>query len=300
MLRSFVALPLFLLAACGGADPVGVEGGARPREARLESPATPAAAPLAATTPLLAPDHASAGAALVYGDHSAALTVRGGDYGWLQFTAAAGDAVDLSARAYAAATPQTVLYVLDGANRVVASNQSAGVHGVSAHLAFVLAAAGEYHIAVGDLFRRDASYVVTLAGSAIDACQADRDCTTVLAGGCCPTGALAAIANGAQDRYHALSLCPPHPDVLLCPRILIEDTRVAVCDQAAQRCVLVPGPDSPVLDPPATSTDPAAIEAIVCGGLIPRATCPASYYCKPDGPGADVTGHCAALPPGGE
>jgi hypothetical protein len=280
---------LLTLTACGAGGPAAPSGAVTEPGGRLESPGGSArAVRLADGGTLTAPAHAVTGAVeLAYGSHSPAQAVRGGDYGWFQFRADAGDAVELTVRAFDARDAQPVVFVFDGADRLIATNVVAGLRSGPAHVAFVAAGAAAYRIAFGDFERRDAAFVVALRGSGVFACAAASDCVAVPKAVCCPHGELEAVNVSAVERYRAANACVQSAAELRCPFIWFQDSRVAACDLTAHRCAMVPAPDS---DPPVDVAD------IVCGGLIPRQSCPDGYTCKPDQPGNDVTGHCIPLP----
>lgn len=108
------------------------------------------------------------------------------------------------------------------------------------------------------------------------ACTMDSDCVAVPRAGCCRNGWLEAVAVSQKDAYaHAEKCTEPHP---ICPMYIVQDRRVALCDNATHLCTMTP-PDQ-----------------IGCGGFIRNSHhCPAGYQCKaPKVP--DVGGKCVKQP----
>lgn len=108
------------------------------------------------------------------------------------------------------------------------------------------------------------------------ACTMDSDCAAVPRAGCCRNGWMEAVAVSQKDAYAKAEKCSePHP---ICPMYIVQDKRVALCDNATHLCTMTP-PDQ-----------------ISCGGFIRNQHhCPAGYQCKlPKMP--DVGGKCVQKP----
>lgn len=108
-------------------------------------------------------------------------------------------------------------------------------------------------------------------------CDVDADCVAIEKAGCCPNGYLVAVNKDQVKAYDDKYACTNPPAA--CPHFIVKDTRVAQCDFAAHRCLMI---------------DPTQIH---CGGFIqPTHDCPASFTCDFHGLVPDVGGTCAAAP----
>jgi hypothetical protein len=91
-------------------------------------------------------------------------------------------------------------------------------------------------------------------------CAVDSDCVAVPQAGCCQNGWLAAVNADLVCAYQDANVCTtPQP---ICPQYIVNDTRVALCDNSANACAMV------------------APTSIQCGGegSNPHA-CPAGFDC---------------------
>lgn len=110
------------------------------------------------------------------------------------------------------------------------------------------------------------------------ACTMDSDCAAVPRAGCCRNGWLEAVAVSQKDAYARAEKCgEPHP---ICPMYIVQDERVALCDDATHLCTMTP-PDQ-----------------VSCGGFFDRnhRHCPAGYGCKKTSKIPDVGGKCVKEP----
>lgn len=107
------------------------------------------------------------------------------------------------------------------------------------------------------------------------ACDVDDDCVATAQLGCCDNGWLVAINRAQVAAYDASFTCrTPRP---ICAMYRVLDTRVAECDNATKRCVMI------------------APDQIACGGFIRNAhQCPDGYACDLRGHVPDVPGQCVS------
>ena len=105
-------------------------------------------------------------------------------------------------------------------------------------------------------------------------CSVDDDCVAVPRGGCCSNGFNEAVNKRHTKAYENASKCKLSPRPM-CPAMRINDTRVAQCDTAANKCAML------------------AIKDIKCGGFIRNAhQCPTGYSCSHVGVNPDAGGKC--------
>jgi hypothetical protein len=130
-----------------------------------------------------------------------------------------------------------------------------------------------YYIVFKEYSGSAASFTVSLQGKAADyfSCKVDSDCVAEPQGGCCPHGYKVAVATKDVKAWEKTQQCnvTPHP---ICPLYLVDDTRVAECNNTTHACEMV------------------AIDAIQCGGfIVNHHACPDGYDCtgakNPDLPG---------------
>jgi len=103
-------------------------------------------------------------------------------------------------------------------------------------------------------------------------CKVDSDCVAISKGGCCPNGWNVAVNKHKVKDYESSHECK---DPKVCPLYVIDDTRVAECDTAKQKCEMV------------------APEDIACGGFTANPhKCAKGWKCEankiPDVPGTCV------------
>jgi hypothetical protein len=108
------------------------------------------------------------------------------------------------------------------------------------------------------------------------ACTMDSDCVAVPRAGCCRNGWMEAVAVSQKDAYARAGKCAePHP---ICPMYIVQDKRVALCDNATHLCTMTPP------------------EQVACGGFIRNQhQCPAGYQCRMSKV-PDVGGKCVKQP----
>jgi len=107
------------------------------------------------------------------------------------------------------------------------------------------------------------------------ACKMDGDCVAVARVGCCDNGWKEAVASSQRDAYAASFHCQERP---ICPHYKVQDTRVALCDNASHLCTM----EKP--------------EDVHCGGFIANAhTCPPGYTC-PRSKVPDIASICVKSP----
>jgi len=68
-------------------------------------------------------------------------------------------------------------------------------------------------------------------------CKADAECVAVPRNGCCHNGYHDAVNKQAVDAYKASFTCEKKRPI--CPQFMIKETKVARCDTAASKCVMV-------------------------------------------------------------
>jgi hypothetical protein len=213
-------------------------------------------------------------ATIAYGQTSPSIKVDAGKKhsGRLQFTGNRGDSVDIWVRS---SNGDAVATVVDAAQTTLTTNDDADCTVSDSHLVLTLPADGAYQIVFRDYDWKRASFQVTLAGSGVFTCAADADCVAVDKAGCCHNGWLDAVAAASVESYNVLYECSESAPI--CAQYKVVDTRVAICDRTVGHCAMVQPAD------------------IVCGGFAPQHGCPTGFSCQADGPGADRTGHCAAV-----
>lgn len=108
---------------------------------------------------------------------------------------------------------------------------------------------------------------------AMTSCHTDADCVAISAGGCCPNGTNVAVSASHVTAYETSHACQ-NKGSQLCPRYMINDTRVAECG-TTNKCQLM------------------AIDKVQCGGFVMHPhTCPSGYSCDHTGKNPDVPGSC--------
>jgi hypothetical protein len=138
---------------------------------------------------------------------------------------------------------------------------------VTVALAFLATACGstppaETHATSGQAQTVDPAFTI---------CAFDSDCVAVPQAGCCSNGWLAAVNADLLSSYECANACTQQT---VCPMYVVNDTRVAVCDNDALACTLV------------------APASIACGGggVNPH-SCPTGYTCV--GGDDTTTGTCS-------
>jgi hypothetical protein len=106
-------------------------------------------------------------------------------------------------------------------------------------LGFSLAACGS---AVSSEAVSHTGQASTAADPAFTACTTDDDCVAIkqAAPGCCDNGWLVAVNTTSADAYDGANTCTPA--TLICPKYIVNDTRVASCDATSNACTLVNAP----------------------------------------------------------
>jgi hypothetical protein len=111
-----------------------------------------------------------------------------------------------------------------------------------------------------------------LKQNAMVACRTDADCVAIEAPSCCPDGTKVAVNEDHVQAYQAQNQCKHAPQ--FCPHHIINDTRVAECNNATHACEMV------------------KIEDIHCKGFMLNShQCPTGYQCQFSGV-PDVGGSC--------
>jgi hypothetical protein len=108
-------------------------------------------------------------------------------------------------------------------------------------------------------------------------CESDDDCVAVEKAGCCPNGFLVAVNSCQVTAYDAKYACDNPGQI--CPRYIVDDTRVAQCDYTTHQCQMI---------------DPTQIR---CGGFIDPSlqhSCPTGFSCQLNSAAADLPGTCVA------
>jgi len=207
-----------------------------------------------------------------YGTTSEPIRVGAFSYSWLQFDAKAGDNVDVLVHT---TNGRAVAFLIDADGGNIGNCDSDG-RSRDAHLTAPIAADGTYYIAFRDRSYNRATFTVTLKGHGLYDCTSDRDCVAVQRVECCPHGYKDAVNANETEAYKETRACAQNPRPF-CTLNWIDDTRVAQCDRAVNKCVMV------------------EIEKIVCGGFANFHNCPEGYLCQSEGPGADRFGKCVAV-----
>jgi hypothetical protein len=215
---------------------------------------------------------------LSYGDTSDSVAYHNPPrYRAFKFVGSSQDQVDVWVRS---ADGDSVAWLLDGSYKTVARNDDADDTTTDSHMTATLAGAGTYYIVFREYSLGDATFDVSLAGTAANdffSCQVDSDCVAVPVAGCCNNGWKIAVNQGQVDAYDAANACTtPHP---ICPLYIVNDTRVAECSSSTHKCEMI---------------DPTAIR---CGGFVAHPhQCPTGYQCHytnvPDVPGTCVAKTC--------
>ncbi|HEX4458946.1 MAG TPA: hypothetical protein VIA18_13310 [Polyangia bacterium] len=206
-------------------------------------------------------------ATITYGTTTKPIKTRG-DYGWLQLTGAIGDNVDIWVRSN---DGDAVAFLLDSQDNIVAKNDDANATTTDAHISAPLAANGTYYIAFREYSYARASFTVSLAGRGIFTCAVDSDCMAVPQASCCPNGTKVAINTSEAEAYDVSYACTTTGTI--CPKYVVDDTRIAQCNAAAHACEMV---------------QPANV---VCGGASSH-VCADGFTCAPDASG--TLSHCVA------
>jgi hypothetical protein len=140
-----------------------------------------------------------------------------------------------------------------------------------------LAAEGTYYIVLREEYKHDSTFSVELTakgGTDYFACKVDSDCVATPRNECCGTGWMEGVNKKEVSAYHASFTCPQaHP---ICPLYLIDDTRVAQCNNDSHKCEMV---------------DPAKSS---CGGFVANPhQCAKGYTCS-GAKNPDLPGTCTA------
>lgn len=188
-----------------------------------------AKAPVHDTFTKLGGDNASSVPELSYG--SRALVKTRGGYGWVRFTADAGDQIEVWARSQKG---DAVAFVLDDNDDVLAANDDAEEGASDAHLTVSLPTSGSYWIAVRDYDYAPIQAAVELEGSGVFSCQKDSDCLAVPAATCCDNGWHTAVNREEVERYWTLFACDEERPS--CPRVQVQDARDAGCNLTTHKC----------------------------------------------------------------
>jgi hypothetical protein len=209
---------------------------------------------------------------IAYGETAGPIHASGFGYSFLQFEAKAGDNVDVVVKSH---DGHALAFLIDSDGNNIGRCDDDG-KSRAAHLTAPIAADGSYYIAFRDRNYNRATFTVTLKGSGLFNCASDGDCVAVPRVECCPHGYKEAVNAHEVEAYQATYACTANPR-LLCAQFIAVDNRVAQCDRSVGKCTMV------------------AVEDIVCGGFANFHGCPEGFECKPEGPGADRFGHCAAV-----
>ncbi len=179
-----------------------------------------------------------------------------------------GDTLDVTV---ASQDGDPVTWLLDGSKHVVAYNDDADDSTTNSHLKKTNLSAGTYYLVVRDYNLSAAHFTVTAQRTNhIFDCDVDTDCVAV-SRGCCANGWKEAVNSSQQDSYRSALECVPNQ---ICPLYIVNDTRVALCDNATRQCQMI------------------APQDIHCGGFIRNAhQCPAGWQCHFNGV-PDVGGSC--------
>jgi len=170
-----------------------------------------------------------------------------------------------------------VAWVTDNAFKIVASNDDESGSTLDSHIESTLPGNSDPAIITYYLIFRDYSYdaatfKVSLASKDFFACNVDADCVAVPVGGCCQHGTKVAVNSSSVSAYAASVQCTVTPRPF-CPLYIINDTRVAECNNTSKKCEMV------------------AVDAIECNGFIRNShKCPAGDQCLTSNP--DVPGRC--------
>lgn len=104
------------------------------------------------------------------------------------------------------------------------------------------------------------------------ACAVDSDCVAVPRAECCGTGWKEAVNKHHVKAYEHSITCPKHQ---ICPLYVIDDTRVAECNNDTGKCEMI---------------DPAAMS---CGGFVRNHhECAPGYSCEANAKIPDLPGKC--------
>ncbi len=122
------------------------------------------------------------------------------------------------------------------------------------------------------------------ASKSLFACKVDNDCVAVPRAQCCPNGFLEAVNVNKVEAYKTANACKNPPSV--CPRFIVNDTRVASCNTGTKKCEMV--------------AKPAFGEEGGTCGTIAGIQCHAGLHCALEGNFPDAAGTCAKAPAFGE
>lgn len=217
---------------------------------------------------------------LDYGQSATADYTKHPRYRAFKFAGQKGDKVDIRVRSTDGAGDPVAWLVTDSYKILSVNDDSDGT--TDSHITATLPGNTNpdivtYMIIFRDYWLDNATFTVSLDGPAKDlySCKTDSDCVAISKGGCCPNGWNVAVNQSSVDAYNAANACAdPHP---ICPLYLVNDTRVAECNGATQKCEMV------------------AIADIKCGGFIANHhLCPDHFSCSYDGHVPDLPGTCVA------
>jgi hypothetical protein len=212
-----------------------------------------------------------------YGGSSSSLEYTNSPrYRTYTFSGYEGDRVDAWVRSTDGG--DAVAWVLDNSFNVLSSNDDADGNTLDSHIFFTLPASDSvtHYLVYRDYALSNAHFAVDLAVQPYDtSCATDDDCTAVDRGGCCTDGTEFAVNANSTADYAAAVACTANPRPL-CPQHIINETRVAQCNNGFGHCHMV------------------APEDIRCGGFTMNPhSCPTGYTCHFDGV-PDIPGHCVA------